>query len=195
MATNSICSITDCGKPTKAKDLCVKHYSRLLRHGDPMKKIKPRGEAIKFLQEVVLPYKGDECLFWPYSKTGREGSGWVSWNGKGSRVSRVVCEEINGHPPTKLHQAAHSCGNGHLACATPNHLRWATPKENSADMISHGTSPRGERQGSSKLVRKDVLEIRSLEGQLSADKIAEMFGVGISQIRRIQKRKHWAWLD
>ena len=192
---NRICSIPECGKTVSTAGLCSMHYSRRQRQGDPLKKGKPRGEAIKFLQETVIPYNGNECIFWPYSKTGREGGGWVSWKGKGSRVSRVVCEETNGPPPTPKHHAAHSCGNGHLACCTPNHLRWATAKENSADQLIHGTIARGEKQGSSKLCRDDVRKIRSLEGQLPATKVAKMFGVNAAQIRRIQRRERWAWLD
>ncbi len=195
MANLSICSIPDCDKVSDTRGFCSAHYTRLLRHGDPLKKTKDRGGAIKFLQEVVLPYVGDECIIWPYSKTGNEGSGWVSWKGKGSRVPRVVCEETNGPPPSQYHQAAHSCGNGHLACCTPSHLRWATPTENAQDKITHGTSARGERQGSSKLTEVEVREIRSLEGVISATKIARKFGVGLGQVRRIQKRERWAWLD
>lgn len=29
------CSIENCTKPIKAKDLCSMHHQRLLRHGDP----------------------------------------------------------------------------------------------------------------------------------------------------------------
>ena len=195
MATNRICSIPDCGKNVAAKGLCSAHYTRLVRHGDHTKKVKDRGGAIKFLQEVVLPYKGDECILWPYSKTGREGSGWVSWNGKGARVPRVVCEQTHGPSPSPRHEAAHSCGNGHLACCTPNHLRWATPSENAQDKVTHGTSPRGERQGSAKLTEVQVREIRALEGKLPAAEISRKFGIGFVQVRRIQKRERWSWLD
>lgn len=35
------CSIENCMKPIKAKDLCAMHHQRLLRHGDPHT-VRPR---------------------------------------------------------------------------------------------------------------------------------------------------------
>lgn len=35
------CSIDNCLKPIKAKDLCAMHHQRLLRHGDPHM-VRPR---------------------------------------------------------------------------------------------------------------------------------------------------------
>lgn len=50
-------------------------------------------------------------------------------------VARVVCEEINGPPPTSEHQAAHNTPNGCIGrfCVNGNHLRWATQSENERD--------------------------------------------------------------
>lgn len=36
MAQTSLCSIPDCGKPSKGRGLCQKHYARLRRLGDPL---------------------------------------------------------------------------------------------------------------------------------------------------------------
>lgn len=35
MATQRICSISDCGKPARAKKLCERHYRRIKAHGQP----------------------------------------------------------------------------------------------------------------------------------------------------------------
>ncbi|WP_028610399.1 hypothetical protein [Paenibacillus harenae] len=35
------CTIENCTKPIKAKDLCAMHHQRLLRHGDPHM-VRPR---------------------------------------------------------------------------------------------------------------------------------------------------------
>jgi hypothetical protein len=50
-------------------------------------------------------------------------------------VSRLVCEETYGPPPTPKHQAAHNTLNGCVGglCVNGGHLRWATPRENLAD--------------------------------------------------------------
>ncbi|MUT66703.1 hypothetical protein [Paenibacillus sp. NEAU-GSW1] len=38
-----LCSVDNCNKPIKAKQLCSMHHQRLLRHGDPMI-VRPRKE-------------------------------------------------------------------------------------------------------------------------------------------------------
>jgi hypothetical protein len=193
MANSPICSIENCGKPALARGWCSAHYTRWQRHGDPLVRVKRRGEAIAFYQNIVLSYEGDECLIWPFTKS-RQGYGWVFINGRGREVHRAACEEIHGPPPTPLHEAAHSCGNGHLACCALKHLRWATQIENQRDKFLHGTVARGEKQGSSKLTESDVRKIRQLRG-LSRAKIAELFGVHPVTIIRIQNRTRWSWLD
>jgi hypothetical protein len=51
-------------------------------------------------------------------------------------VSRVVCEEAYGPPPSLKHQAAHATPSGCFGdlCVAPHHLRWATNRENQADI-------------------------------------------------------------
>ncbi|WP_292637037.1 hypothetical protein [Mesorhizobium sp.] len=66
-------------------------------------------------------------------------------DGKCRRVSRLVCEEVHGPPPSPDHEAAHSCDNGDLGCATKRHLSWKTPKENTADKFKErGIFPSAE---------------------------------------------------
>lgn len=89
---------------------------------------------MRFVKETALPFEGNECLEWPYSGN-NWGYGQLTVAGRLVVASRFVCEIAHGDPPTPEYQAAHSCGNGHLGCVNPQHLRWATPKENSADKI------------------------------------------------------------
>lgn len=52
-------------------------------------------------------------------------------------VHRLVCHAFHGEPPTPDHHAAHNDGDRGNNRAT--NLRWATPKENTADRYIHGT--------------------------------------------------------
>jgi hypothetical protein len=81
---------------------------------------------------VVLQYEGDDCLIWPYANN-RYGYGQMVYEGRHREVHRVVCELVNGDPPTPLHVACHYCNNGDLGCVAPTHVRWATRADNMAD--------------------------------------------------------------
>lgn len=131
------CIVAGCNKPVKATGLCHAHYSRQANHGTPTGGRIPQGEAFRFYSDVVLRYAdGEKCLIWPY---GRDSAGYGRiWTGKrADNVCRLVCEAIYGTPARERNISAHSCGNGHIGCVNPHHLRWATTAENAADMIKH----------------------------------------------------------
>lgn len=151
------------------------------------------GEPALFFNRA-LAYEGDECLLWPFGRD-TKGAGQIYLDGRIHSVPRVICERVHGKPPTPRHHAAHSCGQGHRGCCNKRHLRWATPRQNSADQILHGTAPRGERSGTAKLLEGEVREIRRLLGRLSKRAIADEFGVSERTIHDIETRKTWAWLD
>ncbi len=144
-----------------------------------------RGEPERYFREVVLPYDGDDCLVWPYSRI--DGYGQL-----GRKLAhRCVCEEINGPPPTPKHEAAHSCGNGGKGCCTKGHLSWKTRAENEADKIVHGTVVLGSMHPNAKLNEDDVRKIRSLMGSLSLRKTAALFLVSPRLVGRIQRGERW----
>lgn len=190
MAETVLCSIPDCGNHVLAKGLCQMHYWRNRRHGSPLRtKSTPKGAAQDYLLNVVLPYEGNECLIWPYSRV--KGYGQVAKDRKMVLVTRLACEEKRGPPPTPEHEAAHNCGNGHLGCVTKSHLRWATHAENAADMIEHGTLAIGGRHGRAKLTETQVKEIMSLKDKETRSNIAFRFGVSKQTISRIHCGKNW----
>jgi hypothetical protein len=46
-----------------------------------------------------------------------------------------------------------------------------------------------------KLTEVDVRKIRSLQGVMTQQGIADMFGVDRTQVSNILRRKQWAWLE
>lgn len=169
----------------------AKVVSSISVSGDLMTKkwTKGKSNALNWLRSHVL-YEGDDCLIWPFGTS--RGYGQVKADGRIRKPHRVMCEWVNGSPPTDKHEAAHSCGNGHRGCVNPNHLSWKTRAENHADAIAHGTAhmnklgvPRA------KLSLTQALEIRSLKGNLSQDKIAERFGVSHSTVAKIHRGELW----
>lgn len=140
------CSIPECecnahSSAKGSKGYCRTHYDRMFKYGDPLGKSTPRGAPKRFIEDVVLKYNGDDCVTWPYANNTR-GYGLIMVGGTLKLASRVICEIVNGPPPTPEHHAAHSCGKGHLLCVAKRHLSWKTPIENMADKVVHGTNNR-----------------------------------------------------
>lgn len=109
-------------------------------------------------------------------------------------VSRLVLFSFVGPPPTPEHEAAHSNGN-----PTDNrltNLRWATPKENEADKVVHGTKLLGERTNSAKLDPDKVRRIRAMKDQgLLPKRIGQVFGVSRMCVSNVISRRTWAHVD
>ena len=130
----------------------------------------------------ALAYKGDDCLFWPFGRDGR-GYGTFGRKGKSIKVHRYICRRVHGDPPSPKHHAAHSCGNGHLACATPNHVSWQTPQQNYKDSRPH---PRF------KLTPEAVREIRkSAGGTKEIGILAARYDVSERTIRKVLSGQTW----
>lgn len=180
--------------PHDAKGFCHRHYARWARHGDPLAGRTFVGKPQVFFETVVLAHQGDECLIWPFAKLGR-GYGQVALAGKKVGAHRAVCEKVHGPAPSDQHYAAHNCGQGHLGCVAPRHVRWASPSENQADRVRHGTHCRGSAAPRVKLTIAQVREIRTLLGSQSSRALARRFNVSHRAIEMIKARKTWAWLD
>lgn len=188
MANPRICSIPGCGKKHSGLGYCKNHWYRYRKFGDPLAGPTPDGEPMRFFEEVVMRHGGDDCLAWPYAKDSN-GYGQLRQDGRTQYVIRLVCERLYGPPPSRKHQAAHSCGRGHEGCCAPNHLRWATVKDNHADKREHGTYTAPPI--CSKLSSADVQAIRSLKGKMSQRAIAAKFGVQHAAIGAIHRGRTW----
>lgn len=81
--------------------------------------------------------------------------------------------------------------NNHIS-----NLQYGTPKENGEDRVKHNHSPRGVRNGFSKLSNNDVLEIRRLRAEGYCRKfVADMFGINVDYVSEITANKRWGWLN
>jgi hypothetical protein len=187
-----ICRIEGCGKRSQSYSLCPAHYWRLRTFGDPQGGGLRAGDPMRFVLHAAR-YTGPDCLLWPYATS--SGYGVIRQGGRNRRATHLVCERAHGPSPSKEHVVAHSCGNGHLGCVTPHHLRWATQLENVADSIGHGTWAKGERLPQTKLRETDIPIVRALlrDGRTQAS-IADQFGVSISCINQIKRNKAWRWV-
>jgi hypothetical protein len=192
MAVRPICSIPGCGKPHKGRGLCSAHHARMLRNGDPFSGRTEEGAPQKYLETVAVPYRGDDCLPWPFVRSANGYGQLRLKSGKKQVASRAVCEAAHGPPPTPQHVAAHSCGNGHLGCVNPSHISWKTLSANMADKIIHGTMSYGERSGTAKLTASDVRKIRAMEQTHRKSEIARLFSVSAFQVGKILRGESWS---
>jgi len=146
-----------------------------------------KGKGLAWIM-AHLDYAGDDCLPYPFSRN-NYGYGQVGYKGKVYKASRLMCELKHGPAPEDKPQAAHSCGNGHLACCNQKHLSWKDNSANQIDRRIHG-SPEGGKGTRTHLTPAQVAEIRSSKGIVSQIKLAEKFGVKRGSVEYWQRTNH-----
>lgn len=195
MTNNKICSIVGCGKPLKAgrRLYCSMHAERQ-RRGISMQAERIISDP-KLISEFFesLERGVRECIIWPF---GRSPDGYALHysGGYDSRlVHRNVCIKFNGFPSYPATDAAHICGNGNLGCVNPDHLEWKSHAANMADMILHGTSPKGSRNGQSRLTASAVMQMRELrKSGETYEELSKRFSVSISTAFNACSGKTWS---
>lgn len=92
-----------------------------------------RSELIATALSRVIASDTDSCVFFPFN--------WAVILGRDSMPAyRAVAERFL--PRSDYHTLVrHLCGNGHLGCCNPRHLRWGTDAENAQDRILHRAHP------------------------------------------------------
>lgn len=182
-----ICSIKGCAKPLCCRGMCEMHYARARKEGLPVRPRRKKGEAMEALR-LLMSVEISECLPWPLS-VNPSGYGVLTFRGKLTLASRAMCIMAHGDPPSAEHEAAHSCGNGHLACTNKRHLRWATPEENEADKLVIGRVRKADEHWKTELTADDVLAI--MRDPRGSKLLAKEYPVSARQIRHIRKGGSW----
>lgn len=145
---------------------------------------KGEGPNLKWLRDHV-GHEGEDCLIWPFHRD-LKGYGRVQYGGSLKTASRVMCIFVHDDPPTPQHHAAHSCGNGHLGCVHPGHIRWRTPLQNRIEANEHGT---GNQPAPRRLTFDQVQDIR-INPKSSYD-LALEYGVHQDTIAQIRRGETW----
>ncbi len=136
-----------------------------------------------------VDFDGRECLTWPFTLRWN-GYGIVGYKGKILSPHRIMCELVNGEPPTPKHVAAHSCNNGHLACIHPKHVSWKTPRQNMLDRRAAGTLTTKRWQSRvTNLAPDQIARIIDLRGRMNQRDIGKLFGISYQHVSVIQNRK------
>lgn len=101
-------------------------------------------------------------------------------------IHRLVLLTFVGPAPTKRHQGAH--GDGDKSNNKLSNLRWASPKENSADRAVHGSQVAGTSSPNTRITKDQVLAIRELNSLgFGYRGIAAAVGIGQSSAARITR--------
>lgn len=111
-------------------------------------------------------------------------------------VHATVCEAFHGPKPAPEYEARHLDGNRRNNRA--DNLAWGTHKQNQEEMVAHGRSTPGSKNGHSKLTETHVAEIKRLYRagwtQVAiAAASEELFGVKVAntQVHHIVTGKQW----
>lgn len=125
----------------------------------------------------ILKRQSDKCIWWPM---GRDDKGYAVVcipGGTNRKAYRVICEMVNGNPPTPKHVASHTCGNGHAGCVNPRHLEWKTNSENQRDRRRHGRQVGHPYGNKGTLTPEEIAAIQAERGRTPITTLARRYGV------------------
>jgi HNH endonuclease len=121
----ALCDVADCDGEVFSRQWCQMHYTRWLRHGNPLhiaRDLRPAYERV-----MARAVRNGDCLEFTGSRN-RGGYGMIRDRGRMRLAARVVIEH---HLGTSDLHVLHSCDNE--ACVEIEHLRYGTHQENIAE--------------------------------------------------------------
>lgn len=152
--------------------------------------MKERPILMERFQDKYIPVTESGCWLW-IGACDCKGRARIAYKGRNARASHVAWELFRGPVPVGS-MLCHHCDIP--ACVNPDHLYIGDSHTNVQDMMRRGrnTVPVGESHWKSKLTEVDVLAIRGMSGKGYASwRVAKIFGVSSSTIRRIWRMDNW----
>jgi hypothetical protein len=151
-----------------------------------------RSLAERFAEKVnkngpIMPNMVTPCHVWTASCDTRGYGQIADEDGKLVRATHVAWKIEHGEYPKN--GALHHCDNP--PCVRPDHLFDGTQKDNSADMIKKGRSPRGSKN--SKYTTELVQQLREefKAGGISQADLARKYGLLSGTLSRILRGTRW----
>lgn len=100
-----------------------------------LKQPRLQRKSIKDFVEENRHHTGDQCLLIPAAQNGCPAQ--VEFCGSLISAARYMLLLTQGTAKWDEAWATHKCGNGHLSCVNPKHLRWGDPSTNQSDAVMH----------------------------------------------------------
>lgn len=129
-----------------------------------------------------------ECWEWK-GRVSTNGYGQFWFEGSTGSAHRFIYQALNGRLNKNVGHVCHTCDN--RKCVNPNHLFYGSAKDNQQDMTNKGRGRTGSKNGATKLIKNEVLEIRKIGKSMSQQKIAKKFNVSQQLISKILLKEVW----
>lgn len=186
-----ICIARECDRAAERikHGLCLKHYDRLRRHGDPDITLRIVGDDVKRFWLKVDRRSPDECWEW-LASVNDWGYGQFRFRGKTVGAHVFSLESATGSRRPEGNDTCHTCDN--RKCVNPSHLYWGTRQQNMDDAWDRNRMPVGEHRAAAKVSERDIVAIREQYADgAEVEFLVDAYGLKNSTIRGIVLGYKW----